>query len=233
VAAGALLALSVAGCETTEQKSAAIAKHLAHERANATTTKIAHASKTIRILSAQLVRGAGTAAALELQNTSGQARADVPIVITVTDASGKVLFTNATAGSDTPSGEIAFIGAHATAWWVDANVLVASGTPKSVSARIGDGVAAPRGVPGLSTADLSTGSNFVGPFISGRVLDDAQAASDVTLYAVALTGTRVLAAGQSLIPTLRSHGASSFQVSVIGAPKGGRLEATAVPEHLG
>lgn len=232
--AAALLALALAGCETTEQKSAAIAKRLAHERANVSITRIARASKTIKVLSAQLVRSSGgTAAVLELENTSGTARANVPILISVKDAAGKTLFTNATAGSSTPSGEISLIGGHATAWWVDANVLVARGTPTAVSARVGQGVAAPAGAATLTTADLSAGSNFVGPFIAGRALNDAGPASDVTVYAVALSGGRVIAAGQSLIPALGSHGASTFQLSVIGAPKGGRLDATVVPAHLG
>ena len=232
--AAALLAFAVAGCATTEQKSATIAKRLAHDRADASSTRIAATSRTIRVLSAQIERSAsGTAAALELENTSAAPRANVPILISVSDSAGKTLFTNATVGTSTPSGELSLIGAHATIWWVDANVLVGSGTPVHVSARVGEGIAAPAQATALTTTSLSAGSNFVGPFIAGRALDDGGAQSDVTVYAVALSGERVIAAGQSLLPTLAGHASSPFQVSVIGSPKGGLLEVTGAPAHLG
>ncbi len=63
----------------------------------------------------------------------------MPILISVTDAAGKQIYTNATVGASSPTGEISLIGAHATVWWVDANVLVAGATATHVSARIGAG----------------------------------------------------------------------------------------------
>ena len=232
VVAGAALAL--AGCQTTEQRSAAIGKRLAHERAAAAVTKIGTTNASVRVEAAQLVDTAsGSAAALELTNTSGQAQADIPILITVTDTDGKTIYSNATVGTSSPSGELSLLGPHATAWWVDANVLARTGVPAHLNVRIGRGVTPPPAAPALRATNLSSGSNFVGAYIGGRVLNaSATAQSNATVYAVAITGTRVVGAGQSLIVALGAHASSAFQVSVLGRTAGARLQATIVPAHL-
>jgi hypothetical protein len=231
-AAATLLAIGLAGCETTEQKSAAIEKRLAGRRASTTLTRIGATSKVVKVLSAQLVHSAaGTAAALELRNTSSEARADVAIVIDVTDATGKSVFTNASAGASSPSGEISLIGPHATVWWVEANVLTSDLAPSHVSARVGRGEPAVAGARVLRATHLTSGSNFAGPFIGGRVVNGAAALDDVAVYTVAVADGHVLAAGQSLIPRLGGHATTSFQVNVIGSPRRARLTATIVPAH--
>ena len=187
------------------------------------------------MLSAQLVHSAsGTAAVLELRNTSATAVANVPILIFVTDGAGKQIYTNATVGGSSPTGEISLIEAHATVWWVDANVLVGNATATHVSARVGAGTTPPaQAAARVEVTGLTSGSNFIGPFIAGRAINGSAAASDLTVYAVALSAGRVIAAGQSLIPSLGAHKSSAFQLSVIGAPKGKSLSAAIVPAHLG
>jgi hypothetical protein len=230
----ASLALALTGCETTQEKSAAIAKRLAHQRATVSVRRIATASKRVKVLSAQLVHSAsGTAAVLELRNTSAQAVADVPILVSVTDAAGKQIYTNATVGGTSPTGEISLIEARATVWWVDANVLVGNATAAHVSARVGAGTAAPAQAARIEVTGLTSGSNFIGAFIAGRAINGSAAASDLTVYAVALSAGRVLAAGQSMIPSLAARTSSAFQLSVVGSPKGKSLSASIVPAHLG
>ncbi len=230
----ASLALTLTGCETTQERSAAIAKRLAHQRATVSVTRIATAGKRVKVLSAQLVHStSGTAAVLELRNTSAQAVADIPILVFVRDAAGKQIYTNATVGDTSPTGEISLIEPRATVWWVDANVLVGNATATHVSARIGAGTRPPARAARIEVTGLTSGSNFIGPFIAGRAINGSAAASALTVYAVALSAGRVLAAGQSLIPSLGARKSSTFQLTVIGSPKGKSLSASIVPAHLG
>jgi hypothetical protein len=227
-------ALGLAGCQTTEQESARIAKRLGHQTADATVTQIKRVNASVRVDSAQIVAGkGGAAAALELTNTSSVAQADIPILITVYDAAGKAVYSNTTVGDSSPSGELSLLEGHATVWWVDSNVLASGGAPVRVTAMIGAQTAS---APTLSlrATGLGSGSNFVGPFVTGTAANaSAGPAADVTVYAVALAGSRVVAAGQSLIPSIAAHGSSSFQVTVIGNPKGASYAVTAAPAHIG
>jgi hypothetical protein len=234
--AAAAVAIALTGCETTEQESAQIAKRLGHQTAYAKVTQISGSDHGVRLDEAQIVHSsAGTAAALELTNTTATAQADVPILITVKDAAGASVYSNNTVGEDDPSGEIALLPAHATVWWVDGTVLASGGTPASVSAQIGKPTAAaPAGATALSVSKLGSGSNFVGPYIQGTALNAAGSAqSNVTVYAVAVSGGHVVAAGQSLIPSLPAHGSASFQVNVVGSAKGATPAVTVAPAHLG
>jgi hypothetical protein len=234
--AAAAIAIALAGCESTEQQSAEIAKRLGHQTANATVTQIKGADADVRVDEAQLVHGSGaTAAALELTNTSGRAQADIPILITVKDAAGATVYSNNTVGESSPSGELALLPAHATVWWVDGSVIASGGTPASVTAQIGKPTAPGPAQPSLlSVSKLSSGSNFVGPYIGGSATNgSATTLTDVTVYAVALSGDKVVAAGQSLLPTLAAHASSAFQVTVVGTTKGASPAATVTPGHLG
>jgi hypothetical protein len=233
---GALVALLLAGCETTEQESARIAKRLGHQTADAAVTQIAGTNRSVRVVKTALVRSAsGTAAALELTNTSATAQADVPILITATDAEGKSVYTNDTVGTSSPSGEISLVPAHASVWWVDANVLAIGGAPVHVVARIGKaGAAAPASSPALTASHLKVGSNFVGPLIGGTVVNGSSAAqTELAIYAVALSDGHVVAAGQGALPTLGARASAPFQVTVFGKPKGAGATVTVAPAHIG
>ncbi len=231
----ALLAVLVlAGCQTTQEKNAQIAKRLGKHNADAAVTKLKGSDPSVRVLSAQIVSTSGsTAAALELTNTSSTPQADIPILITAYDAAGKAVYTNATVGAGSPSGELSLLAAHATAWWVDASVLSSAGAPVRVVAALGAPTAkAPQLT--LSAAGIAGGSNFVGPLISGKAINGTSSVlSMVTVYAVALAGSKVLAAGQSVIPTLAANHSSAFQVNVIGHVKGATYAATIAPAHIG
>jgi hypothetical protein len=233
VAAAAMV--SLAGCETTEQESAKIGQQLGDQRAGVTTTHIAAANRYVRVSESQLVRSsAGTAAAIELTNSSDSAQVDVPILITVDDATGKAVYTNATVGTTSPIGELALLPAHSTRWWVDADVLASGGSAASVTARIGAASsAAPAPAATLNARKLHTGSNYIGAFVGGSVVNGSAAAqADVTIYAVALIGTRVVAAGQSVVASLAGHASAPFQVSLIGSAKDASAAVTIAPAHI-
>jgi len=226
-------ALALAGCETTEQESAAIAKRLGDRTAAPQQTTITSANHAIEVLRAAIVHTrSGTAAAIELRNTTASAQVDVPIVITAYDAAGKAVYSNDTIGTASPSGELSLLGAHATAWWVDANVFASGGVPVRVTARLGASSGAAAAAGTIGAGELAGGSNFAGPFIAGTAIDSGSAEADATVYVVALRDGRVVAAGQGLIPSLAAHGSTAFQATVVGSASRARLEATIVPAHL-
>jgi hypothetical protein len=234
--ASAIVAVLLAGCETTEQESARIAKTLGHQSTAVAVTKIAGTNREVRVDKAALVSSAGgTAAALELTNTSAKAQADVPILITVTDAAGKPVYTNDTVGTSSPSGELSLLPAHATVWWVDGNLLLSGGAAVHVVAQIGKATTvAPATTTTLSATHLNVGSNFVGPLIGGTVTNGSSAPqTQLAIYAVALSGGQVVAAGQSALPTLGGHASAPFQVTVVGKPKGATTAVTVAPAHIG
>jgi uncharacterized lipoprotein YmbA len=234
--ASVIVAVLLAGCETTEQQSARIAKTLGHQSTGAIDTQITGTNREVRVDQAVLVSSAsGTAAALELTNTSATAQADLPILITVSDATGKPVYTNDAVGTSSPSGELSFLPAHATVWWVDGDLLLSGGAPVHIAARIGKAATATPAVPAsLSATHLKVGSNFVGPLIGGTVTNGSSTAqTDLAIYAVALSDGHVVAAGQSALPTLGAHTSAPFQVTVVGKPKGATAVVTVAPAHIG
>jgi hypothetical protein len=234
--AAALALVALTGCETTEQESARIGARLSHVDTRVATTQIGASNPNIRVDTSTLVTSAsGTAAALKLTNTSATAQADIPILITAIDAAGKVVYTNDTVGTSSPSGELSLLPAHASVWWVDANVLASGGTPVHVVARIGKpGAAAPASSAALSASHLTVGSNFIGPLIGGTVVNGSSAPqTQLAIYAVALSHGHVVAAGQSALPSLGAHASASFQATVIGKPKGATAAVTIAPARIG
>jgi hypothetical protein len=232
VLAGSVTLSLLAGCETTQQQSARIEKRLGHQTAVALTTHLGATNPNIKIDRLQLIRShAGTAAAIELTNTSADAQAGIPIVISVDDAAGKQVYTNDTVGTSSPTGELSLLAGHATAWWVDANILASGGQPATLTVKIGTPqLRAPAQSSPLTASDLAGGSNFIGPLISGTLVSGSSTVqSQVTLYAIALQGSRVVAAGQSLVPEIAAHARAPFQVGVYGTVKGAALVVTAAP----
>jgi outer membrane murein-binding lipoprotein Lpp len=236
LAAIVLAVVTLAGCESTEQQSAKIAKRLGHQSAGVTITQVGAANDNVRVDQRQLVQSSsGTAAALELTNKSARAQVDIPILITVYDHAGKSVYSNDDAGAGAPSDELSLLPPHATVWWVDPNVLASAGSAMSISAKIGaptTSTPAPAAV--LAASHLHSGSSYVGPFVGGKVLNRSPSAqTDVTIYAVELAGGHVVAAGQSLVASLAAHASASFQVSLIGSAKGAKPAATVAPTHVG
>ena len=136
LAAAAMLLVSVAGCETTQQQSAKIGRALGKQSAIAAQTSLGRASGAVRVTRKVLLSAGGSAAvALELTNASAQAQVAFPVLIDVANAAGKSVYRNDTEGIEPSLQQLALLAPHASAWWVDNEVLASA--PKSVSAKIG------------------------------------------------------------------------------------------------
>ncbi len=233
LAASGLAALAVLpGCETTADKSAKLA-------AQATTSKlerglrVASTNPEVRVLDRTAISDAnGTAVVVRLRDTARVAMADVPIAIDVLSAAGTSIFRN-----DQPGAEAALVSAPLLSPgrdfdWVHDQVQAAGGKPARVTVRVGK----PRGTIPTSPARLTVGRLTLasdgagGTEGRGRLVNRSTTPQrDVTVYAVARRGSKVVAAGRALVERVAAGAAAPFSIYFIGDPKGGRISVSAAP----
>jgi hypothetical protein len=249
------LALTLSACESTETESARLGREGAKLIAGAGTLGAGAANPDVHVAQVALVQGSGrTAAVVRLTNSSAGAQFDVPVLIDVRSPKGASVYRNDIQGLEPSLQQMALLPAHASGWWVDDQVL-ASGTPSSVNVRVGTakpaatraGAAATAGSAGAGTAEavgasvpqvqvsgVTLGSQeLVGPYVEASVVNHSGVAQhNMPVFAVALRGTRVVAAGRALVPSLAVSGAASrasFRLYLVGSPAGARIELTPAP----
>jgi hypothetical protein len=225
-------ATGLSACQSTADKSARIARDGKRAVQAAGRLQITRSAE-LRVARAVVVRGAGgsVAAAVEVRNRGAAAQRDVPILIDVRDATGASLYKNDTIGLQPALQRLASVRGRTTAWWVDDQVTVAS-APRTVRARVG---AAPRAraVPDVVLKDVHFDSDATGRFLTGTVVNPSPAIlRDVPVFAVALKGRRVVAAGRALVPKLPAAGTrkqTHFRLFFVGEPRGARVALTVAP----
>jgi hypothetical protein len=241
-AALALAALALSGCETTAEKSAKLEKAaLARQRASGGVPgsagkglTITTPSKAIRVVAASALRDSeGAAAVVTLRNDSAAAVRDVPIEVTVRDAHGATVYSNATAGLSPTLTTVAYVPAHGQLDWVDDQVQ-ASSPPAAALARVGEGSPAPGGAPALAISgtrlfeDPTNGLGAEGTIANRSTVTQRE----LVIYVVGRRGASVVAAGRAVLPQLAAGASTRFQVFFIGSPQGARLQVYAPPSTL-
>jgi hypothetical protein len=237
----ALLALALAGCSTTAEKSARLeraakAREAAHgDGAAAHGVSVKRASRVVKVTATAILHSSeGTAAAVTLHNTSARALRDVPIEIHVLDAHGRALYSNTVSGLGAPLTSLSALPAHATLTWVD-DQIPAAGTPASVTAEAGEGAPIGGAVPRLSIAGthaVEDPSN--GPGAEGTVVNDSAITQrELVVFALARRGSRIVAAGRAVLPQAPARGRSHFQLFFIGSPRGAQLQFAVPASTLG
>jgi hypothetical protein len=218
--AAGLIVLGASGCETTQEQSAKIARTLGHQSAIAGTTRLGADNRDVRIEQEVLLTAAGqSAVALKLTNTSTQTQTDFPVLIEVLDAKGSAVYRNNTSGIEPSIQQFALLAPHATAWWVDNEVLASGGVPKTATGQLGAATApAPSAIPSITTEAVSASDSFPGPHVSVTVRDRSTIAQrQLPVYAVALRGGRVVGAGRGIIPSLAPGAAAQVQIPIVGS----------------
>lgn len=233
LAAAVMAALLVAGCETTQQESAKIGRELGHQSADTSQRSLGHSSSAVRVTQRALISAGGSSAvALELTNTTSQAQVAFPVLIAVADAAGHSVYANDTKGIEPSLQQFALLGAHASAWWVDNEVLASA--PHSVSVRIGASTAAaPATLPKITTAKVSASASFPGPHVSATVTNGSKVAqTQLAVYAVILKSGRAVGAGRAVVATLAPGASTQVLIPVIGAINGRTIVLSAAPSSL-
>ncbi len=226
------LTVTVSACESTEQESARIGRE-GQQAASAGELKLGAPNHSVRVSEATLVSAGGRmAAAVKLISSAPRNQADVPVEIDVVGDAGKVLYSNSTSGVEASLRHVGLLRPGQATWWVDDQVLT-SQHATAVKVRVGTGSGGhPGKAPSFSTASVHTHKQGGVTVLNGRLVNHSRAAQgEVAIYAVALKGKRVVAAGRGTVASLPAGAGSSapFQVFLVGSAAGAHVELTAAP----
>jgi hypothetical protein len=228
-------AVSLAGCETTAEKSAKLekaAKRVAPAQQQG--LSIAHESRLVKVQSAALVRGTeGTAAVLTLRNSSTHSIREVPISISLKDVHGATVYTNGAPGLAKTLTSLALLPAHGDGVWIDDQIPGTSA--KTLATRVGEGTPA-GGAPArmaVSEAHLAKDPSGAAT-VEGTITNSSSTGqSELVVYALERKGDRLVAAGRAVLASLTPGASAPFQVFFVGDPGGGRLQLSAPPTATG
>jgi hypothetical protein len=232
IVAVVLCAVAVAGCESSQTKSARLAKaprNSATEKGIEVTTE----NPAVRVLSTALVHDKyGTAAVVELRSKARAAQAELPLSFTVTGAGGKRLFANDSPGLANTLTHVPLLRAGEHVWWVHDQVQ--GDAAKRVEAKVGTSkTKLPAKLPRLVPGGLKLEQDPDGAYTSGKLRNDSSVTQlELVVYAVAEKGGRIVAAGRAGIDRLPARRSKLFKVFWIGSPAGARVRLFTPPTVL-
>jgi hypothetical protein len=230
----AALAVLLSACESSQDKSARLAKR-GKQAFSAKGLSIQHGNGEVKIEQTAVLKDAnGAAAVVVLTNRSSAGMANVPVAIDVRGSGGRTLFKN-----DAPGLEPSLVGVPAlqprqTVAWVNDQVTLAA-PPKSVRAVVGKARAPLRSEPKLQisapalSVDPVSGTEAAGKVANRSKVDQR----NLVLFCVAWRGRRIVAAGRGQIQRLAAGKTATYHILFIGNPKGARLSVQAPPTVLG
>jgi hypothetical protein len=225
------LAVVCCGCQSTQEKSAAIEKRAKHETLALQGVSVTAENPSVRVLQSAVVHsGESTAVVVRLRNTSSQALENAPIEIAVRGAKGEVLFKNNQPGEAPSLTHVSLLEPGAQTTWVDDQVQL-SGSPFSASALVGEATQVSGAVPQISV---------LGTHPSGETSSEAGAAGNVTnrsnvtqqnlvIDAVARRDGKVVAAGRAILPEVAPGVSTPVQIYFVGNATGAHIETSAPP----
>jgi hypothetical protein len=237
-AAGAAAVLAAGGltaCQSTQDKSAELAKKAKHVSAGQKLV-ITKANPDIKVGQTTVLKDAnGAAVVIELRNISAREQVQVPVAIDVKSAHGRSLFRNDAPGLEPSLVTAPLIAPHGTLVWVNDQVVTAE-QPKLVDAKVGPPrlAAPPRRLPKIEVGspklitDPVSGVEATGPVTNRSKLVQLK----LVLFAVARRGGRVVAAGRGQIKKLVPNKQTNYHIFFIGNPKGAKVQVSAPPSVL-
>ena len=227
----ALAALALAGCESTQSKSAKL-ERVAQKSKHEQGLVVGEQSKDIKVEGTTMLQDAnGAAAVVELRNVSRGSLVALPVSMQVLDKASKPLYANDAPGLDSSLVSVAALAPGATLDWVNDQVTIAS-PGDSVVAKIGAGAKpGPATLPKLDVTGLEAAGDASGDeAITGDVANHSQVEQRrLVIYVTARKGDRVVAAGRAIVERLAPGKSAHFTVFPIGDPNGAALSAAAPP----
>jgi hypothetical protein len=234
IACGTAVLLSLAGCESTIDAAKKIAARgtRAFLQQGISVTRI---DRQIRVVSSAVVTDpSGTAAIVELRNTTRKPIVNAPIAINVLDASGHSVFRNNVPGAQFDLTHIPLLPPGKAIDWVNDQVLP-SGKAARVVAQIGVGQTARQALPQLKISSVALVDDpETGYEASGEISNDSRVAQrTMVLFAVARQARRIVAGGRAILTRLGPGQRSPFHAYFIGDPRGAKITVTAPPSDEG
>jgi hypothetical protein len=133
--------MTLAACESTQQESAKIGREGDQLVAGQGSLKLGAVNHGVRVSDVTLLSSAGrTAVAAKLTGTATRPQLDLPVLVQITGAHGKVSYSNETGGLEASLQRMALLRPGQGAWWVDDQVLT-SQSATGVKLRVGTGSA--------------------------------------------------------------------------------------------
>ena len=222
-----LLAVSSCGCESTQEKSAALARQAKHVTIAQHGVSVGRENPSVRVLGSTLVRSSdATAVVVALRDTSGHTLANAPIELTLRDAKGSVLYQNNAPGLQPSLTEVPLLEPGKTVVWVDDQVQVA-GAPATASALVGEAKTA-SSAPKIEVTSVQSSTVGAEASESGSVANDSAVTQEnLVVYAIARRVGKTVAAGRAVLPEVAAGASVPFQIYFVGNPKGARIEVSA------
>ncbi|MGA7703306.1 MAG: hypothetical protein WB998_00255 [Solirubrobacteraceae bacterium] len=222
-----LMAVGFCGCETTQEKSAALERQAKHTTVVQHGVSVGKENPSVKVLGSTVVHSSeGTAVAIALRNTSAHTLADAPIELTVRDSKGGVLYQNNAPGLQASLTEAPLLEPGKTVVWVDDQVQVA-GTPARASALVGEGKTAsstPQIEVGSARSSTAGGEASESGSVANR---SAVTQENLVVYAIARRDGKTVAAGRAVLPEVAQGTSVPFQIYFVGDPKGAKIEVSA------
>lgn len=234
--AAALLATALlAGCTTTQERSAAMSSE-ASEAAQAKRFVVGRTNRDVAVDGVKRLEGedGATAIVVRIRNRSGKAQALVPIGVDLWDARKGSLYSNRVDGLDPALNNVP-VAPPGVSYWVN-NQLPAT-RPARMQVRIGTARGeVPPSLPQLKIARVKLGED-AGVFTARGVVRNRSAVEQrkLTIFAVATKGDRIVAGGRAVVERLAAKGgrAQRFSIYFTGDPSGAKLHVFAPPSILG
>ncbi len=218
----------LAGCQSTQSKSAKLAKEgggVSKEQG----LEIDKKSRDVKVTATTLVSDPnGVAAIVQLKNTSKKTLVNVPIAIDVRKG-GKSLFANDAPGLEPSLVSIAALKPGESLTWVNDQVFAAG--PK-LDVKVGaTDEKPPAKLPEVDVGPPRVGGDPTSGFaIEGKVTNRSKLLQrKLVLYAVARKGGKVVAAGRGQVERLKPGKSAGYQIFFIGNPEGAQVELAAPP----
>ncbi len=240
VGAALLCMLALPGClgvETTQEKSARLAKENKGLLKAETGLDVGKTSTAVKVIAKTVIQDpTGVAAVVRVKN-NGPTQTAVPVLVTILDKNGKKLYVNDIPGLDDSLTKIPVLQRGETFTWIN-NQIKVTGKARALKVRIGTGKPAPKGASGPKTtlSALELGRDADGAYVQGKARNTTSTIQKrLTVFCIAQSGTTIKAAGRSVIEKMPPKTAAKptrFNAFFIGKPAGARVQCKAPPVIL-
>jgi len=234
---GAVAVLVLSGCESSQSKSArlrAASQNAAPEQG----LRLGRVNPDVRVTASTVLTDTTakrSAAVITLHNTSRHTLSALPLLFKLTDATGKEIFSNDSAGASADLTTVPSLSPGGTLVWIN-DVIVNVAGAKGAEAKIGVGEQVKGKVPQLRLSTVRLDSDPIdGVTAAGRVFNDsAVIQTGLVIFAVARRGAKIVAAGRAVVPRVKpGRKGVRFTVFFVGDPRGAKLSLAAPPVSFG
>lgn len=228
------LAIVASGCQTTADRSAELEKQAGSVIADQKGVVVSKQSRDIDVTDTTVLSDDyGTAAIVELKNTSEKNIAKPPITVTIPGSGKEPLYTNDEPGLDPALTSIALIQKGESAFWVNDQIPLLAEKPKKMEAIVGKGEQVSGEIPEIRVGKTEFFADNDGASLRGIILNKSKILqTKLVVYGIARKGGKIIGAGTGQVERLAPGRRAGFQLFLIGKYKGAEYEFYAPPTVL-